>query len=155
MGRAVAAALIVLAALLSAGCASYRLQGKVIEGGTPAVLVVEKDDPRLNEPGIAGTVLEVTIDPNRLSASDAGADVSDLQGEFAIPIGEFGAGLLEYDARVIARLRGYQTTNRTIRLPGSNKRLLVILSPGQDNGSAPAKQNVIDETLKWSEPYLN
>jgi hypothetical protein len=118
-----------LAAL--AGCEAYTLRGTVLRGATPGVIVVDRDDSRLAQPGLVGAVVELTTEPSSLGAKHAGAEVTDGHGQFAIPVDEFGAGFLEYDFGVLARMQGYSDTWQEMRLPSSGKRLLIIMTPGQ------------------------
>lgn len=139
-----------------AGCSSPTLQGKVVEGVTPGVVVVDADDPMLDQPGLAGAMVDVTLDPGRMTAAEQGGGISDAQGRFSVPLSSFGVGMLEYDVQVRARLRGYAPVARTLPLPNlGRKRFLIVLSPG---GDAPARHpqpsNLLEDTLKLSEPFL-
>lgn len=126
------------------GCESYQLRGKVIEGPVTAIMIVDKNDPQFNEPGITGAMLEITTDPGRMSEKYIGGQQTNLDGEFAVPISEPGAGFLEYTVEVHARALGYGDAVQKFDLPGGNKRVLVILAEGE-SGTRP--RNTIDESL--------
>jgi len=136
------------------GCEAYRMQGVVVEGAMSTMTVVSKDDPRLTQGnGIPMATIEVTLDPDRLSRKDMQRELSDVNGRFAVPVDEPGAGFLEYDVRIIIQRNGYNTATRDIRLPGSDQRLLVTLVNGEDTYQ-PEPPDLIDETLEMGEPYM-
>lgn len=114
----------------ASGC-GFRLRGLVIEGATPGVFVVDKTDSRLVELGLATAVINLTIDPGHMNAKHLGSYQSDLDGRFDVPIDELGAGFLEYDIGLVCRLAGYHAIQHRVRMPGSSKRLLIILIPAQ------------------------
>lgn len=127
------------------GCGSYHLAGTVIEGAQPAVLVVDKNDKRLDQPGINSASLMFTIDPDSLNAKRLPMDISDGGGKFSSPVGEPGAGFLEYELFILCRAVGYNSASRKMKLPGGNKRLLIVLSPGTD--TYKPKRDILDETI--------
>lgn len=137
--------LLLMVSLLAAGCSSYQLSGTVIEGAQSAILVVNKNDKRLDLPGINSASLMFTIDPDSLNSKTLPIDISDGGGKFATPVGEPGAGFLEYDLLILCRAAGYASASRKMKLPGGNKRLLIVLSPGAD-GYKP-KRDIVNETI--------
>ncbi len=141
------------AALLIGGCGGYQLRGKVVPGPASNIQVVNKDDPRLNRPGMPGASVSVMIDPEQLNREDAGSTAADVDGGFALPIDAVGAGFLEYDVQVVSRLNGYSPAVRTIRLPGSDKRLLITLAPGDDRHES-GYHDIVDETRRLGEPMM-
>ncbi|MEX0654215.1 MAG: hypothetical protein WD534_18405 [Phycisphaeraceae bacterium] len=145
--------LVVVSAMGLAGCSGYQLQGKVIEGPESGVFIVSEDDPRLDEPGLRGARVALTLDADRLSAKHVGDGESDLDGAFTVSVDEFGAGFLEHDVEVLVRLAGYAPAVRTIRLPGSSRRVLVTLAEGEDELS-PRPGDLLDETMRMGEPYM-
>ena len=152
--RAVMLIAMVGAVLLGAGCASYKLRGKAIEGTTPGVFVVEKSDERLQQGGVPGAVVSLTVDPGRLNAEHAGSDISDIEGDFAVPVDQFGAGVLEYQVRLDARLEDHRSVNKQMKLPGSDKRVLIVLAPGNDS-TRPKPEGFLEETMRMGEPYMD
>ncbi len=151
---AIGAGVLTLLLMLS-GCGQYQLSGKVIEGPMSMVMVVDKNDARLHDPnnGLGGAALQATLDPQHLNRIALPDSLSQWNGEFAIPVEAAGAGFLEYDAELIAHLAGYSTAVGEFRLPGRSKRILVVLASGRDGHEK--KTNVLDETMKLGEPYLN
>lgn len=137
--------MLLLVTLLAGGCSSYHLTGTVIEGPQSAVLVVSKNDPRLNQPGVNSASLMFTLDPESLNAKTMPMDISDGGGRFSTPVSETGAGFLEYELLVICRAAGYDTATRKMKLPGGNKRLLIIMSAGAD--SYKPKRDIVNETI--------
>ena len=142
LGRFASVALITLPMV---GCQSYRLRGLVTEGPTPAVLQVKANDGRLDRTGLAEAVIELVLDPASLSPKPVGATMSDANGQFEIPIGALGAGLLEYDLYILCRLKDHEPVYQTIPLPAANRRLVIVMAPGKD--ALGAKKDLIGETL--------
>ncbi len=137
-----------------AGCNPYQMRGVVVEGAASAIRVVDKDDPRLRDgAGLPMAVINVAIDPDRLSRKQMPRTLSEVDGTFAVPIDEPGAGYLEYDLRIVVRRNGYNTATQDLRLPGPGQRLLVTLVNGKDRYK-PEPPNLRDETLKMGEPYM-
>ncbi|MCX5661836.1 MAG: hypothetical protein NTW19_19335 [Planctomycetota bacterium] len=126
-----------LALLLAAtsGCASYRLRGRVIEvkGAAPQMIVVNADDPRLQQPGLPYSSLEVTIDPNALKPLRVPLARVDEHGDFDITIEQPGAGVLDFKLAVVARSQGHQPLIDETKLPASFRRILILLPTGRDN----------------------
>jgi len=136
------------------GCASYQMQGVVIEGAVSTMRVVDKDDPRLTQGyGMPMATIEVTLDPGRISRKMLQRALSDVDGTFAVPVDEPGAGFLEYDVRVVIRRTGYNTATQDLRLPGPDQRLLVTLVSGEDTYK-PDPPDLMEETLEMGEPYM-
>lgn len=137
-------AIVFFVAMLT-GCAGYQLRGKVIDGPTPAVLVVPDNDPRLKNNGLMGATVRVTVDPQQMRPKQLTPAITDESGAFAIPIEEFGAGALEYEVEVLARLSEFRATHSLLPMPGSNKRLLIIMSPGRDTHR---DNDILGETMR-------
>jgi hypothetical protein len=119
-------------AIPAAGCKSYKLQGKVIAGDISYVAVVDADDPRLQEVGIAGAELRLETDPSRLSRDVVGETVSGPDGAFTMPFNKVGGGVLMYDVGLTARRPGYSPAVHQFKLPPPSRRLLIMLAPGPD-----------------------
>ncbi len=138
---------IAAAALLTAGgCQGYRLEGKVVRGLTSSVVIVDKDDPRLEEPGLSGVLVEVTLEPESMRPKNAGADVTAGDGTFGLPIRETGAGLLEYEASVTASRKEFKTLFWQFQLPSSSRRMLIIMEEGS-GGYRPPK-DLLQESIQ-------
>jgi len=130
--------LLLTVAFILPGCGPYLLKGRVIAGDSPHVLVVPNSDTRLDEsPGIPGATISLRLDPNSLGGRELADGMTDGDGRFAIPINEFGAGLLEYEIGVRVRQRGHNTAYDVIDMPGSGLRVLVILPRGADEFQKP------------------
>ena len=140
--------------LLACGCGQYQMQGVVVEGSVSAIRVVEQDDPRLLEGyGLPLATVEATLDADRLSRKMLPRGFSDVDGTFSVPVEETGAGYLDYYVRVIVRKVGYDTAVTDLRIPGPKQLLLVTLARGQDTYE-PEAPDMLDETIKMSEPYM-
>ena len=129
------------------GCQMYEMRGLVVEGGTPAVLVLQKDDPRLDQPGLESAVIELTLDPATLSPKPVGMVMTDAEGRFTARIDEIGVGFLEYELGVMTRLQAHRPLYQTLPLPRPSRRLLIVMAPGKDM-SMP-KRDLIGETLRF------
>lgn len=151
--RWLAALVALAAAALIVGCGSYELRGRAIEGPSSGVHVVDRDDPRLEAPGLSGAAVSLTLDPDRLSAERVGEVATDVDGDFAIAVDAFGAGMLEYQAQVDGQLAGHEPAIGRFDLPGRGKRVLVVLAPGDDD-AATGGESFLDETLRMGEPYM-
>ncbi|MEM0913221.1 MAG: hypothetical protein AAGB29_04640 [Planctomycetota bacterium] len=136
------------------GCESYQLRGKVVSGVSSSIEVVGRDDERLAGPGIAGARVEGWIDPDRLDRERLPTRSTDADGEFALPVTATGAGLLEYDVWLTASAVRRLSASTTIRLPGSDRRVLITLGPG-DGRPINRYGDPLRETLELAEPYLN
>ncbi|MCE9591678.1 MAG: hypothetical protein K8S99_14280 [Planctomycetes bacterium] len=130
------------------GCGSYQLRGRVVEGPTPAVLVVSKDDSRLNDTAVVGAAVQVTVDPQQMKPRTLDPVTTGDDGRFAVPIGDFGAGALEYQVAILSRANGFQASNAIVKLPGSDKRVLIIMSPGRDTHR---DNDILRETMRIKE----
>jgi hypothetical protein len=137
----------VMVCLLS-GCGGYVLRGKVVEGPEPGVRVVSANDREMERPGIGGARVEVVVDPMSLGRRVVEPVETDSSGEFAVPIEEFGAGSLEYEASVVARRGGFRHVAELIALPGGDRRVLIVLTPGTDGYRPP------DDPLGESREFL-
>jgi len=144
--------------LLLPACRGYQLRGTVVDGyhpsismTTPGIFVVNANDPRLDTPGLPGATVSLMLDPNDLNAKDAGDAATDASGKFALPVGH-GAGVLMYDAMIIAQRPDHVTAQTITALPGANKRLLIVLPPGIDNYKP--RTDFVDETMEMGKPYL-
>ena len=144
------AAFIVMASLMLllclSGCESYALRGTVVEGAIPQVIVVDKSDPRLVKTGLRDARIDVTIDPRAIRPKRQPPIMSVHDGRFEVPISESGAGFLEYDAKLVVQHEGFMHIEKTLKLPGNDKRLLIIMKPGQDNYKP--ETDVVNESIR-------
>ena len=99
----------------------------------------------MSSPGVSGASLLVTVDPKSLNAQTLPGDMTDMDGHFAIPVSSPGAGFLEYEIEVLCRAAGFTPAAGTMPLPGGDKRLLIVLSPGVD--SYRPRGDILGETI--------
>jgi len=118
--------------LLLTGCGPYVLRGKVVQGSTSNIAIVHHDDIRLAGSGLAGAVIELTLDPRSLGRRVMATREVEPDGTFALPIEQFGAGLLEYEFGLVVRCAGHDSALDIFRLPGRGRRVLVSLARGPD-----------------------
>ena len=146
--------------LMLGGCTAGQVQGRVVEGPYPAVLIVDRNDARLNadaprgEASVSRAAVEFTLDPGTLRARRVGYDQSNADGWFSIDVDAFGAGLLEYDVQVLAQRAGYGPTLQRVRIPSSRKRMLIVMSPGSELDT-PRREHFLEETMRMGEPYMD
>jgi len=118
--------------LASVACSPYTLKGRVIEGDTSYVSVVDETDPRLNDRGLEGVRLHLQMDPGKLSRKSLTRQTTGIDGAFELPVSEFGAGFMEYDVGLFARRAGYSPADGSFRLPPKSKRILIVMNRGRD-----------------------
>ena len=147
---------LLLGLLMLAGCSGYAIEGRVVRGPSPSVMVVDSDDPRLTELNTTGSgaAIEGVLEPNTPTERQTlGRFVADEQGWFAIPVDAIGSGLLEYEALLIARRDGNQGAMGTIELPRRGQRVLITLPLGADTLIVP--ESFRDQALRDARPYLD
>lgn len=144
---------LMVAVLGLGGCGAHQVRALVIEGSEPEVLVLSASDARFNRPGVAGISVELTVDPASMSPKTVGAALSDSQGQVQVAVDQLGAGFLEYELGVMARATGYRTLWQTVKMPSSNKRLLIVMTPGKDRFQP--NQDVLHETYRMGQELLN
>lgn len=147
---------LVAAVLLSVGCETYELRGRVVEGPGSIVRVVSAGDPRL-EPaadGVPGVRVRLTADPDWLSRRVIGSDITDAQGGFVIPVDETGAGFLEIDVLLEAGAEGYDGVSKSMLLPESERRVLIMLGRSRGGGGLNDPYDDVEETIELRDEYL-
>lgn len=128
---AVSSAFLITVCFLLTGCGGYQLRGRVIEGETSAVVVVEPDDPRLHDHGLASVSISGRLDPRSLKRQPLPPGLTRDDGTFAISVDATGAGFLEYEVALEFDRRGFvPTVVSRIPLPPPGKRLLVVMTSG-------------------------
>lgn len=145
---------IAVSLIMLSGCAAYELRGKVVDGSVSSVMLVDQDDARLNQTGIANATVRLMLDPDKLSRKDVGTVATQADGSFAIPVSEAGAGLLEYESMVVARYPQMSPAIRFMPLPPSNKRVLITLAPGEDRVDRMMQRDIVRETRELGEQYM-
>lgn len=149
---ALLAALLLVGCTVLCGCGQYQLSGLVVDGPRSQVLVVDRDDPRLDQAGIADVDVQMVLDPKRLNRELLDHAVSDSYGRFVLNVNTIGGSYLQNDVRVAAQAPGYAPAVRDMSLPGASKALLITLTSG--SGTAGVREDLLDETLRLGEPYL-
>jgi hypothetical protein len=137
------------------GCSSgpYQLQGVVVSGKMQSIEIVSKDDPRLQSMPIPDAGVSVIIDPGEMNPGIMTPAITDEKGQFAIEIDRMGIGSWqEYNLNIVGQAGAFAPTNRTIKAPSGNKRVLITLVPGRDNYQTP--HDIIKETLQMKEQLM-
>lgn len=148
LGRSGSLVLVGLCMLLGA-CQPYTLRGRVVQGDISYIAIVSRDDPRLSGTGIAGVQLDVTIDPGRLNRTRLHGTISGANGEVSIAIKKPGAGLLKYEASLLARRQGFLSAESVFDLPKKARRVLIVLSPGTDPFGAEPNRSIEDDLKQF------
>lgn len=151
--RAAALLALSLASMLCA-CSPYALSGRVIEGDASYALLVQPDDPRLKSPGVSGVSLRLTVDPGKLNRDVVDQGVSGPEGEFTMSVDRVGAGMLDMDMGILARKKGFTSSEGFFKLPGSGKAiLLIMIAPGSDAAAQQEAEWNADEEVRrfWAD----
>ena len=84
--------------------------------------------------GISGILVEAVRDPDSLGRSVAGSGKSSGNGKITLAINEFGVGWMKevWDLRVMMGGDLFAQNRVEMPKPGSNLRLLVVVSPGTE-----------------------
>jgi len=144
---------VLLLCVVGWGCETYQLRGKVVAGASSSIEVLRAGDDRLDGPGIAGARVSGWLDPDRLDRERLPSRSTEPDGTFAVPVSATGAGLLEYDVWLTASASQREAASRVMRLPGSDKRVLITLGPG-DGREESRYGDPLRETLEMAEPYM-
>lgn len=145
----------VLAVIVCAlqGCGGYTLRGKVVAGSTSSIELIHEIDQRLKQPGLGNVETLVRRDPKQArpdAATLAGRVRTDAAGDFSMSIGEYGAGWMQEQWLVQARLAGYQNASEIMKLPakGSRWKLLITLAPGTATPlELPPSEELVEDEL--------
>lgn len=130
------------------GCSTYQLRGVVVKSDTATINATSWDQnpDTLPGPPLTGVNVEVVFEPRTTRPRKLGHVASDDQGRFSLPIGETGAGWMEYEVMVIARQPGYRASWRIIRIPASHEYVIIQMAPGRDEGGPPT--DMLEESLR-------
>jgi hypothetical protein len=143
------------------GCSGYEVRGRVVYGDFGGlVTVVDEDDPRLRGEGVGNARITIIRDPGRLNARQVATGVSEADGDFVIPLSEFGAGWLEETWRVQAvRSRlGIAEGLVDMPAPGSGRVLLIELREadpseiGDLERRSGTPESLYREVERWTTP---
>lgn len=137
-------------AFAAAGCSDgYHLRGRVIQGEASYVAVVDPSDPRLTQPGLDGVALHLQMEPGKANRETITRDLSGPGGEFALKVDRFGAGWMEYDVGLFARLPGFNPAQHFFRLPPDSKRVLIMMAPGRDRDLGEERDLSLDDYARF------
>ncbi|MEM7680569.1 MAG: hypothetical protein AAF288_01300 [Planctomycetota bacterium] len=138
------------------GCASdtHQAVGRVIVGVGPRAEVVSANDPRLRTaPPARDVLVRSTLDPRAITPTPLPTVVSDVHGDFVIPIDAFGAGVLIYELELDVEGAGLRPLRGALAdVPSSSKRLLITLPPADQ--ASQQEPDLLRDTLELSRPYL-
>lgn len=147
--RCMRLAVLAVAWAMLSGCSGYRLQGLVVEGREPGLVLYDQKDPRLEEIGRFGleqATVEVVLDPNTGKRERLDLVRTDASGRFTVPIEAFGLGTLEYDIGLLIHRPGFQPQWRVIRAPAEKQVVVVTLEPG--GGSGRLEVDLLRDTMR-------
>lgn len=146
-------------AAASVGCGGYAVKGRVVTGSFDGlVTLVDEDDPRLRGEGVGNARITIVRDPGRLNARRVATGVSESDGDFSIPLSEFGAGWLDEEWRVEAVRSRLGLAEGMVRMPrpGSGQVILIQLreaAPGEIGAmqsSGREREDLYREVERWS-----
>lgn len=149
-------ALLALSAAAPIACGPYTLKGRVVRGEFSTIELVEPDDPRLEGKPLGGATVTIVRDAGRLNRAEVGSSSSDAEGDFALAVDAFGAGVTDETWLITASRSGHIGTDTTLRLPMSagGTRLLITLARGsnasdrQGDASSPSAWDARTGTLR-------
>jgi hypothetical protein len=124
---------VLLIALALPGC-GYTLKGKVLRGDASNVDLMHDIDQRYKQQGMANVEVVVRRNPKDPNPELIGRTRTDAFGNFSMSIKEFGAGWMEEQWLVQARLAGHQNASAVMKLPAKDSKwgLLITLAPGTE-----------------------
>lgn len=130
-------------------CGPHRMYGRVVEGDSSYITVVDEDDHRFeSDQGMSGVLLKLQIDPGRINRRVIAEETCADDGTFSLPVDEFGAGILELECGLLARRRGFKSAEGVFPLPGKNKRILIVMAPGRDPPGAYEEEPTAKEQFE-------
>jgi hypothetical protein len=135
------------------GCGTYQLQGVVVSGKTPRIEVVDKDDKRLTYGMIEDVTITAIFEPNEMRPKVLDNAITDADGRFSIPIDATGVGFLEYEVSIAAQGINTLPAEKTIKVPGAGKRVLITLPTGRATRYERPK-DILHETMQMKDQLL-
>ena len=131
MSKTATCLLVLCSIFILSGC-GYTLRGRAVSGPYNGVELVPADDPRLQDAGLAGVRVEAIRDPDSLGRSVAASTTSGGNGNIALNISDFGAGWMDEEWDLRAKMGSEEFAQNRLRLPRPNSelRLLIVIEPG-------------------------
>lgn len=125
------------AALVLGACSAKppRVLGKVIQGRVSLIGSVDASDKRLTGPGIEGVAVQVRMDPVRRGGAIVVDGVSGKDGTINLVVSDPRA--FSEDVEIAASKEGFVRGRQRMVLPGADRRLLIVLFPGESPPGAP------------------
>lgn len=144
-----AIASVLMIAFALPGC-GYTLTGKVLRGDASGVDLIHDIDQRHKQQGLANVEVVVRRNPKDARPELVGRTRTDAAGNFSMNIKEFGAGWMEEQWLVQARLAGYQNASTVMKLPAKNSKwgLLITLAPGTAT-PLDAQEEIIEDLERF------
>lgn len=150
-----------LAMLAALGCGGYEVRGRVVSGAFGGgVSLVNEGDQRLLAEGVGNARITIIRDPGRLNARQVASGVSEADGDFTIPMSEFGAGWLDEQWRVQAIRSRLGLAEGLVRMPrpGSGEVLLIELRDADPaeivdlERRGGGREDLYREAERWTTP---
>lgn len=107
------------------GCAKPRLSGVVVPGPIGVVAVIDGDDTRLDQVGIPGAHVRVSLTGNGRTLVDTHTDD---EGRFSVPT--TGSNMARGTVRVIVEAEGYARIDKTVPLRSFQRSLYITMVEG-------------------------
>lgn len=124
-----------LAMAILPACAKPRLEGVVIPGPLGVVAVIDNDDTRLDQAGVPGAHVRVSLTGNGRTLVDT---TTDEDGRFSVPTS--GSQMARGTVRVIVEADGYARIDKTVPLRSFYRSLYITMveMPGATRRGAAA-----------------
>lgn len=143
--------LLLVIMLPAGGCASGRIEGVVTSGAFADLRVVSAAELERQPQGVSNAMVTLLIDPSRPGSKRVGPVRTDHNGRFSIRTDVVGAGFLEYELGVLVQAEGLSRFYDQIPMPGSGRKLLVVMSDGPDGlrRSPPIDDDIDSMLQQW------
>ncbi|MBL0928360.1 MAG: hypothetical protein IBJ11_12040 [Phycisphaerales bacterium] len=125
-----AGALAAAACAALAGCGSPTITGRVIDGPQPYAMLVDPDDPRLQEAGVGEATVHLVLDPNwdrKTRWLDRAR--TDADGRFVIEVPRAFPKFMGDQFGLQAAAEGYVGAEWYGPMPPDHKVLLMVVTP--------------------------
>lgn len=124
-------ALVLASGVVLGACSAKppRVIGKVIQGRVSLIGSVDASDKRLTGPGIEGVDVQVRMDAVRRGGAIVVDGKSGKDGAINLVVSDPRA--FSEDVEIAASREGYVRGRQRMVLPGADRRLLIVLLPGE------------------------